>query len=148
MENSKKQIVQYTENSNKQIASVMEEIRKISMIRETHSVITVDSDSTLNVLKKRKISERECIRINSPTPQESISNGSKSYASAATAAPSGRGISRLDLSPDLKEIFSNMLKPKRPPRAPLLHGSSDHGSLVLSADVDLVAFRVSRDADL
>ena len=37
-----------------------------------------------------------------------------------------------------------MLKPNRSPRAPLLHGSSGHGSSVLSADVDLVAFSVAR----
>ena len=30
-----------------------------------------------------------------------------------------------------------MLKPKKSPRAPLLHGSTGHGSSLLSADVDL-----------
>ena len=58
-------------------------------------------------------------------------------------------IHRLDPppSPDIKELINNMMKPKRSPRAPLLCGSSDHGSSVLSADVDLVAFGVAIDAE-
>ena len=125
--------------------TVEAELKKLS--RKEPPVITVPQSH-----KKRKLSEKS-EHNDMDTSSFDYSVGTviskpKSYTNATLT-----GISQLD--PELQqaanpgkfqELFKNIMKPKSSPKNPILRGNCNHGTSVLSANVDLVATGIALNA--